>query len=105
MQAYILDGLLRKINSSVSFTPEIKCPTLQLIKRLDERGRTNGRMKYDLETTTIVHRLEQHERVCLPVVDYYAKQGKVTVIDGTGSSDEVWNRLEKPVEEAWRKAR
>jgi adenylate kinase len=105
VQAYILDGLLRKVHSSVSFTLDIQCPTLELIKRLDARGKTERRMNYDLETETIVHRLEQHEKVCLPVVDYYRKQGKVTVIDGEGSPEEVWERIKGPAEEAWRKAR
>ena len=105
VQAYILDGLLRKIHSSVSFTLDIKCPTLELIKRLDCRGKTARRMNYDMETSTIVHRLEQHERICLPVVDYYRKQGKMTVIDGNGTPEEVWTRIEEPAENAWRRAR
>ena len=105
VQAYILDGLLRKINSSVSFTLDIQCPTLDLIKRLDARGKTDRRMSYDMETETIVHRLEQHEQVCLPVVDYYRKQGKMTVINGEGTTEEVWSRIQGPAEEAWRKAR
>jgi adenylate kinase len=102
VQAYILDGLLRKINSSVSFTLDIQCPTLELLKRLDARGKTERRMSYDMEATTIVHRLEQHEQVCLPVVDYYRKQGKVTVIDGDGTPEEVWSRIEGPADEARR---
>jgi len=105
VQAYILDGLLRRINSSVSFTLDIQCPTLELIKRLDARGKTKRSMSYDLETTTIVHRLEQHEKVCLPVVEYYRKQGKMTEVNGDGSPEEVWSRIEGPAEEAWRKAR
>ncbi len=105
VQAYILDGLLRKIHSSVSFVLDIRCPTLELIKRLDERGKTERRMSYDLETATIVHRLEQHEKICQPVVDFYAKQGKVSVIDGNGNTEEVWERIVGPAEKAWRKAR
>ncbi len=105
VQAYILDGLLRRINSSVSFCLDIQCPTLELIKRLDARGKTDRRMSYDMETTTIVHRLEQHEKVCIPVVEYYEKQGKMTTIDGQGEPDEVWGRLVEPAEVAWRKAR
>jgi adenylate kinase len=105
VQAYILDGLLRKIHSSVSFVLDIRCPTLELIKRLDERGKTDRRMSYDLETSTIVHRLEQHEKICQPVVDFYAKQGKVSAIDGNGSLEEVWARVVGPAEKAWRKAR
>lgn len=105
VQAYILDGLLRKINSSVSFTLDIQCPTLELIKRLDARGKTQRRMSYDLETATIVHRLEQHEKLCQPLVDYYGKSGKVTAINGEGNPEEVWQRIEGPAEAAWRKAR
>lgn len=105
VQAYILDGLLRKIHSSVSFTLDIQCPTLELIKRLDARGKTEKRMKYDMETSTIVHRLEQHEKICLPVVEYYRKHGKMTVINGNGSPHEVWSRIEEPAENAWRRAR
>ena len=105
VQAYILDGLLRKIHSSVSFTLDIQCPTLELIKRLDARGKTDRRMNYDMETGTIVHRLEQHEKICMPVVDYYRKQGKMTVIDGNGLPEEVWSRIEEPAENAWRRAR
>lgn len=105
VQAYILDGLLRKINSSVSFTLDIQCPTLELIKRLDARGKTEQSRSYDIETSTIVYRLEQHEKICLPVVEYYEKEGKVTVIDGDGTPEEVWTRIQKPAKKAWRRAR
>ena len=33
--------------------------------------------------------MEQHEKICDPVVDYYRKQGKVTAIDGDGTPEEV----------------
>jgi adenylate kinase len=105
VQAYILDGLLRKIGSSVAFALDIQCNTLELIKRLDARGRTDRRMPYDMETSTIVHRLEQHEQICLPVVEYYRKQGILTVINGEGSPEEVWSRIEQPAQKAWRRAR
>jgi len=105
VQAYILDGLLRKMNSSVSFVLDIQCSTLELIKRLDARGKTDRRRSYDLETATIVHRLEQHKRVCMPVSNYYLRQGKVADIDGEGTAEDVWERIEGPAEQAWRKAR
>lgn len=105
VQAYILDGLLRKINSSVSLTLDIQVPTLELIRRLDARGKTERRMSYDMQASTIVHRIEQHEKICLPVVESYKKLGKLTVIDGNGSPEEVWDRIDGPAEAAWRKSR
>ena len=93
VQAYILDGLLRKMGSSVSFIANIDVPMLDLIKRLDARGKTDRSMKYDLETATIVKRLEEHEEKCLPVVHYYESHDSVVHIDGTGTTEEVIARL------------
>jgi adenylate kinase len=105
VQAYILDGLLRKLGSSVNCIVNIDVPMLELMKRLDARGKTDRRMNYDLETATIVKRLEEHEQKCLPVVEYFEIHDTVTHIDGRGTSDEVFARLEKPIGEAWRKGR
>jgi len=105
VQAYILDGLLLKMGSSVSCIVELEVPMLELLKRLDARGQTDKRMAYDLETATIVKRLEEHEQKCLPLVQYYRKHAEVTVIDGRGTRDEVFARIVEPVEAAWRKLR
>ncbi len=105
VQAYILDGLLMKMGSSLSCVIELDVPMLELLRRLDERGKTDRRQVYDMETATIVKRLEEHEQKCLPVVEYYRKHAEVATIDGRGSPDEVFARIEEPVERAWRKAR
>jgi adenylate kinase len=105
VQAYILDGLLRKIGSSISCIVNLDVPMLELMKRLDARGKTDKRMSYDMETATIVKRLEEHEQKCLPVVEYFETHDAVTHIDGRGTNDEVFKRLIKPIDEAWRKAR
>ncbi len=105
VQAYILDGLLRKIGSSVSCIVNIDVPMLELMKRLDARSKTDRCMSYDLETATIVKRLEEHEEKCVPVVEYFEAHDKVTHIDGRGTTEDVFLRLNKPVKEAWRKGR
>lgn len=105
VQAYILDGMLRKRKASVSCIVDIQVPMLELLKRLDERGKTDKRQVYDLETATIVKRLEEHEQKCLPVVEYYRKHYSVTEVDGRGSPEEVFARIAPPVAEAWRSIR
>jgi adenylate kinase len=60
VQSYILDGLLRKVGSSISRSIEIQVPMLELIKRLDERSRTERCMPYDNATAKIVQRLAEH---------------------------------------------
>ncbi len=105
VQAYILDGLLRRLDSSVSYAVEIQVPTLELIKRLSARSKTNSARSYDKTTELIVNRLEEHENKTVPVSDYYKKQGKHTLVDGKGNEKEVFERLSSSVEYAYRNIR
>ncbi|MDO8971919.1 MAG: adenylate kinase, partial [Saprospiraceae bacterium] len=105
VQAYILDGLLRKMGRSISCVINLQVPFLELIKRLDARAQTNSRMPYDGTAATIVARLEEHEQRTEPVLDYYRVHNQVIDIDGKGSSDEVYERLKDPFVRAIRNLR
>jgi len=105
VQAYILDGLLRRLNSTVSYAIEIQVPTLELIKRLSARSKTESARTYDKTTEMIVNRLEEHEHKTVPVSEFYKKQGKHTIIDGKGTEEEVFERLAAAVEYAYRNIR
>lgn len=105
VQAYILDGLLRKQGTKVSCVIDIDVPTLELVKRLDERGKTKHRQPYDVSTQTIVKRLEMHEKKTLPVLDYYKKAVNIYHVNGEGSVDEVWERVYPPAHETYRTVR
>ena len=105
VQAYILDGLLRKIGSSVSCILDIRVPTLELVKRLAFRGGTDRAMPYDKAAETIVHRLEEHERFARQIAGYYEKTGRLHGVDGVGSRDQIFERLASHVDSAFRQAR
>lgn len=105
VQAYILDGLLRRLNSTVSYAIDLQVPTLELIKRLSARAKTEKRRSYDMTTDMIIHRLEEHETKSLPVSEYYRKQGKYTAVDGRGQEKEVFERLSAAVEYAYKSIR
>ncbi len=105
VQAYILDGLLRKIGSSVSCILDIRVPTLELVKRLAFRGSTDRAMPYDKAAETIVHRLEEHERFARQIAGYYEKTGRLHAVDGVGSRDQIFERLAAHVDAAFRQAR
>ena len=102
VQAYILDGLLRKQGTKVSCIINIEVPTLELVKRLDTRGKTKNKMPYDGSTQTIVKRLEMHEKKTLPVLDYYEKTVKIYHVDGVGSIADVYQRVWVPAQETYR---
>jgi adenylate kinase len=102
VQAYILDGLLRRLDSSVSYCIELNTSTLESIKRLSNRAKTPQARAYDLNTDVIVHRLEEYQEKTLPVADFYNKQQKFATIDAVGGEENVFKRLCTKVEEAMR---
>ena len=105
LQAYILDGLLRRLNSSVSIALEVKAPTLELFKRLNSRGKTDKARTYDKSTELIIGRLEEYQQKTARVVEYYKKQSKYKAIEGLGTTDEIFDTLTAAVESAFHKAR
>ncbi len=105
VQAYILDGMLRKIGQRVSTILDLRVPTLELFRRLSFRGSTERALQYDRSTETIVRRLEDHERYASEIDSYYEKTRRLQIVEGTGSREQVYERLAKQVDEAFRQAR
>ena len=100
VQAYILDGLLRRMDSTVSFCIELHTSTLESIKRLSARAKTPRSRSYDLNTDLIIHRLEEYQEKTLPVADFYSIQNKFASIDAQADEKEVFDRLSTTVEAA-----
>lgn len=105
VQAYILEGLLLKLNSSISCMLEIQVPVLELLKRLSYRAKTNNKRIYDSNIESVVHRLEEYEKITVPVANYYRKLNKVYTVDGMGSKEEISSRLEDYLQNALKLAR
>ena len=105
VQSYILDGLLKKYGSSISKIIEIEVPTLELIKRLDERSKTEKCMPYDNSTSKIVKRLQEHETKTVPVIQKYNQLHGVTKIDGLGTFEEVFTKLSYEIENGFKNMR
>lgn len=102
VQAYILDGLLRRLDSSVSYCIELNTSMLESIKRLSARAKTPQARAYDMNTDVIIHRLEEYEEKTMPVADFYDKQKKFASIDALGVEEDIFNRLCIKVEEGMR---
>jgi adenylate kinase len=105
VQSYILDGLLKKNGSFISQIIEIEVPTLELIRRLDERSQTDRCMPYDTSTAKIVHRLEEHEIRTVPVIEKYKLLHDVKKINGLGSFDDVFQRVSSEIEKGFKNMR
>ena len=105
VQDYILDGLLRKLESTVTSSISLDVSTLESIKRLTARGKTQGKRKYDIDTDIIIHRLEQYEKRSSKVSSYYTKQNKFEGVNGVGNEEEIFQRLTDVVNNSFKKIR
>jgi adenylate kinase len=105
VQAYILDGMLMRQKSSVSLAINLEVPMLECFKRLSVRAKTSKRRTYDTETDLIIRRMEEYESKTKPVIDYYKKLNKYTLVDGIGEEGDVYQRLSGVVEKWFKKIR
>lgn len=98
VQSYILSGILKKHNAIINKVIEIKVDTLELIRRLDHRSRTDECMPYDSSTEKIVKRLQEHKDKTVSVIEKFREIHDVTEIDGTDSLENVMDRLSCEIE-------
>lgn len=68
---------------------------------LDEvRARMLGRGRDDDTDEAIARRLELYEAQTVPAIDWIAAKGRLVTVDGLGSVDEVFDRLQAAIESA-----
>ncbi len=102
VQSYILDGILKKHDSYIAKIFEIEVDTLELIKRLDQRSKTDACMPYDKGADKIVKRLQEHKEKTIPVIEKYKENHEVCVIDGMPTFNEVLESLSNEIERSFK---
>jgi len=105
VQAYILDGLLRRLDSSVSYCIELNASTIESIKRLSARAKTPQARAYDVNTDLIINRLEEYQEKTMPVAEFYSRQNKFASMNAQGDETHVFERLCEKVEAAMKMLR
>jgi adenylate kinase len=105
VQSYILDGILKKHNSTIRKIIDIQVGTLELISRLDKRSKTNQCKPYDSSTEKIVRRLKDHEEKTIPVLDKYKEIHDVVIVNGEAPFDVVFERLSVEIEKGFKNLR
>jgi adenylate kinase len=105
VQSYILDGILKKHNTSIKKIIDIQVSTLELIARLDRRSKTSRCKPYDTSTDKIVKRLKQHEEMTIPVINKYKEIHDVVIVNGEASMEEVFERLAVEIEKGFKNLR
>jgi adenylate kinase len=94
-QARELDVLLEELGSPINAVPLLEVPDEQLVTRIVERGKTSGRND---DTEAVARERQQVYRdQTQPLIDYYSARGQVRRVDGVGSMDEVYSRIQDAV--------
>ncbi len=94
-QAVALKKMLNERGTDVTVMLNLHVEEDELIKRLLERGKVSGRSDDNLET--IQSRLDVYHKQTAPLADYYIKEGKHQAIQGTGSIDDIFNRIKNSI--------
>ena len=94
-QAVALDHQLEDRSDRVDMALELRVPRDELIRRLLSRA-SEGRA--DDASATIERRMRIYETETSPVVNYYRRQDKLAPVDGVGSVDEVFGRIQEQVD-------
>ncbi len=97
IQAYILEGLMIKLNTSLHCLISLEVPEEESVQRLLDRGKTSGRS--DDNETVIRNRLREYREKTLPVLNFYRERGICHEIDGTGTVEDVRGRIQRVVSE------
>lgn len=95
-QAQELDGLLKEFDTEVHAVLGLEVAEDELIKRLIKRGEESGRS--DDNPDTIKRRLDVYHSSTLPLQDFYKKSGHYRRIDGSGTVDEIFDKISEHVE-------
>ena len=96
IQAYILEGLMIKLNTSLSSLISIKLDEETSVQRLLNRGITSGRS--DDNETVIRTRLREYTEKTLPVLQFYHDKGVCWEIDGSQDIGKVTSDIDNVVQ-------
>jgi adenylate kinase len=96
VQAYILEGILLKMNSSLDCMLSLEVPFDILKNRMLERAKIENRV--DDTEEVIENRFQEYRDKTIPVANFYKEMGIYYPIDGTGSMNDVFDELTNAVE-------
>jgi len=94
-QAAALDALLAKLGTPFDAAVQLEVDNEQIIARLAGRAQAEGRA--DDSPESVRHRLNVYDQQTAPVIAFYREHDQLTVVDGVGSLDDVFDRIVKAI--------
>ncbi len=96
-QAEALDDMLQANGMEVDGLIALDVPESELIERIQIRSQTSGRAD-DADPKVIQERLKVYHTQTTPVYECYDRRGKALTIDGTGTIEQITQRLVETIE-------
>lgn len=96
-QAEALDKLLAQKNTEIAIVLALQVGKDELVSRLLNRGKTSGRSD-DTNEAVIKSRIEEYEKKTAVVAEYYNQFGKVVMVKGEGTIDEIFDALSSEID-------
>ncbi|RKO99543.1 hypothetical protein CXG81DRAFT_7699, partial [Caulochytrium protostelioides] len=106
-QRFLIDGFPRKMDQAEKFEKDLcasqftlyyECPEQVMLERLVQRGQTSGRADDNIES--IKKRFRTFSDTSYPVIEHFAKQGKVRTISCNQSVEEVYQATRQVFDQA-----
>jgi len=97
VQAYILEGLMIKLNTKLDLLISIEVPEEESVQRLLDRGKTSGRL--DDNEKVIRNRLKEYNNKTLPVLNFFKERGNYIALNGLQTIEKVTADIEEIVNE------
>ena len=95
-QAGALDELLARIGQPLDAVVKLDVPNATILARCEIRYKAEGRA--DDNPDTVRKRLAIYAEQTAPVADFYARRGKLQVVDGVGELAEVTARVKRALQ-------
>ena len=91
-QAVVLDEILERRGEALSGVISIMIPDSMVMDRIRHRAEIEGRAD-DARDEVIRHRIETYHSKTEPLIAFYKASGRYTEVDGTGTVEEVRERI------------
>lgn len=91
----MLEKILHELNTEITLLIDLKVNEEELIKRLLKRAEIE--IRNDDKPDIIKKRLEIYAQNAEPINEFYKKLNKYIAIDGMGTVEEVFSRIEKVI--------
>ena len=95
-QGEAMDEMLAEKNESINVVLWLDVDDDELVERLVNRGKEMGRNDDNLET--IKSRLKVYYQKTAPLKKFYSKQGKLVKINGMGTVEDIFSRIERVID-------